>query len=242
MRLNLRFVWAFAKFNGISWIRRSPANILSPVVTSLCLLFIIYFLSGGRLADYAVVGGVIAIMASTSMMNTGQTAMMRLEYRIHDLIVATKATALEYVVALSTSDLVFSVPGIAIFTLLSLIFGLFTLQRFAATVAVLLLLALGTTSIAFSFGSRIRRTIGMWAISGILSALLTLLSPTFYPYTALPQPILYVLALSPVTPAAVVLQGVYGLAPMNYPMVLLLVAEVAAYTMIAMRFARWAEH
>lgn len=237
--LNFRFIWAFAKFNGISWLRESPWSIIANVVSPICLLMIIYLVSGGRLIAYAIVGGVIAIVSATTLTSTGQSAMFRLEFRIQDLIIATRVNMFDYILGFAVANLVFASPGIAFFTILSVIFHLFTLQRFLITVLVVLMLALTTTSIAVFVGSKIKRTIGMWAISGILSALFTLLPPTFYPYNVLPKAALYVLSISPVTPAAVILQGAYDLGPVNDFMPFLLVAEVIFYVLLANKLGRW---
>jgi ABC-2 type transport system permease protein len=239
--LNPRFIWSFAKFNGVSWIRDSPWSIVANVITPICLLVIIYLISGGKLVAYAIVGGVIAIIASSTLTSTGQSAMFRLEFRIQDLIIATRVSMLDYILGFVVANLVFTSPGIVLFTIFSIVFHLFTIQRFLTTVAVALLLALATTSIAVFVGSKIRRTVGMWSISGILSALFTLLPPTFYPYTVLPKIALYILAISPVTPAAIILQGAYGLGPVNLFAPFLLVAEVIIYIFIARTFGRWRE-
>ena len=239
--MNLRFIWAFAKFNGVSMLRDNPWSVIATVVTPCCLLAIVYLLSGGSLIAYAVVGGVIAIIASTALASTGQTAMFRLEFRIQDLVVSTKVHILDWVSGFAVANLVFATPGIAFFTILSVILHLFTPLRFATTIVVALLLALTTTAIGVFVGGKIKRTIGMWAISGILSALLTLLPPTFYPYGILPKPILYLLAISPITPAAVILQGAYGLGKVNNLMWPILIGEVIFYVSVVRRYGSWRE-
>jgi ABC-2 type transport system permease protein len=240
--LRTSFIWAFTKFNGISWVTKSPANWIANIVTPICLLFIIYVLSAGRLVDFAIAGGFVAIVAAATLSVTGQTAMFRLEFKIQDLILATKASRIDYLTGFAFSELFFSLPGIAFFAIMSIVFGLFTFERLGVTLVVVFLLALATSSIAFFAGTRIKRTIGMWAISGIISALMTLVPPTFYPYTVLPQPLFYVFLLSPVTPAAATLQGVYGLAPMNYYMPVVLALEVIFYMGIARYFAKWRDN
>ncbi len=235
------FIWSFTKFNGLSWITKSPPNLIANVVTPACLVFIIYLLSGGKLLPFAIVGGFVAMIAASSLTVTGQSAMFRLEFRLQDLIIATRTGIVDYMLGFAMGNMVFVLPGMAFFAALTVIFGLFTFGRILVTLAVVFLLSLATTPIAFYAGSKIKRTIGMWAISGIVSALMTLLPPTFYPYTVLPKPLLYILALSPVTPAAATLQGVYGLAPMDYYMPLLLVIEVVFYTLAARALTQWRE-
>ena len=239
--MNLKFIWAFAKFNGIAWMRRSPANILANIISPLCLLFIIYVLSQGRLLPYAAVGGVVAIIAAETLSTTGQSAMYKLEFKLQELLVATRVSVIDYIFGFVLSGFVFCIPGIALFTILGMLLHLFTIYRFLDTISVVFVLAIATTSISMLVGSRIKRTIGMWAISGILSALLTLIPPTFYPYTSLPPQIFYILAISPVTPASATLQGAYGLTPVNGLMLPLLIAEAIFYLLLARSFVKWRE-
>ncbi len=239
MRTN--FILSFMKFNGLSWITKSPASWIANIVTPTCLLFVIYVLSAGKLMDFAVAGGFVAIVSTATLVTTGESAMFRLEFRLQDLIIATRVGVVEYALGFAFASLVFCAPGIAFFSIISIAFGLFSVWKLAATFAVIFMLALATTSIAMLVGSRIRRTIGMWSISGIVSAFMSLIPPTFYPYTELPKTALYLLAISPVTPAAVTIQGIYGLAPMNYYMPVLLVLEVLVYMAILRKFAKWRE-
>jgi len=239
--LNTRFIWSFAKFCGIAGLKENPWGIIANILTPVCLLVIIFLLSGGKLVSYAVVGGVVAIIASTTLACTGNAAVFRIEIKMQDLIVSTKVHILDYVSAFTVSSIASATPGIAFFTILSIVFGLFTPLRFATTLVVILLLSVATTSIAVFVGGKIKYTIGMWSISGILSAVMTLLPPTFYPYAVLPKPVLYLFSLSPITPAAVILQGVYGLGKVDNVMWFVLVGEVLLYLALVRTFGTWRE-
>lgn len=237
--MKAKFIWSFAKFNGVAWLRDSPWSIIANIVTPICLMVIISLISGGKLVDFAAVGGVVAIISSTTLASTFQSALFRLEFGIHELLVATKVSILDYILGFFVANVVFASPGITFFAILSIILAIATPARIAATVLVAVTLALATTSIALFVGGKIKRTIGMGAISGILSAIMTLIAPTFYPYTALPKAVLYVLAVSPVTMADITLQGAYGLQPAIAIAPVVLVIEVAFYVGVAWKFGRW---
>ena len=239
--MNRKFIWSFAKFNGVSWLRENPWSVLANIVSPCCLLVIIYLISGGSFIDYAVVGGTVAIIASTTLTSTGQSALFKLEFKIQDLLVSTKVSILDYVSAFTVAQLVFASPGIAFFTILSIALHIFTPLRFATTLVVGVILAITTVSIGVFVGTKIKRTIGMWAISGIMSSLLTLLPPTFYPYKVLPTWVLYVLSVSPITPAAVILQGAYGLGKVDNIMWFVLIGEFIFYVCLVKKFATWTE-
>ena len=66
--------------------------------------------------------------------------------------------------------------------------------------------------------------------------------PTFYPYSYVPKSFLYIIALSPTTPAAVIAQGAFGLsAPMN-SMFYIMIIETVIYTILARILVRWREN
>ncbi len=239
--MNRKFIWSFAKFNGLSFIRDNPWSVVANIVAPCCLLVIIYLISGGNLLAYAVVGGTVAIIASTSLTVTGQSAFFKLEFRIQDLLVSTKVHMMDYVSGFTVAQLLFASPGIAFFAILSIVLGIFTPIRFATTIVVGITLAITTVSIGVFVGSRIKRTIGVWPISGIMSSLLTLLPPTFYPYKILPTWVLYVLSISPITPAAVILQGAYGLGKVNNFMWVVLIGEAIFYVCLVKKFGVWRE-
>jgi ABC-2 type transport system permease protein len=239
--LNPKFVWSFAKFNGVSFLRDNPWSIVANIVGPCCLLVIIYLLSGGSLIAYAVVGGTVAIIASTALSTTGQSAFFKLEFRLQDLLVSTKIHISDYVAGFAVAQLLFASPGIVFFALLSMALHIFTPLRFATTLVVGIILAVTTVSIGVFVGGKVKRTIGVWAISGIMSSLLTLLPPTFYPYKILPTWVLYILSISPITPAAVILQGAYGLGKVNNIMWFVLIGELIFYVSLVRKFGTWRE-
>jgi ABC-2 type transport system permease protein len=240
--LRINFILALAKFDGYSWLRRAPATTIGYTSMPLALLFLIYVLSGGRLVEYAVAGGLVALMSTTAIMVAGSTAVFRIQLRIQDLLVATNATKVEYMFGMAVANLIFCVPGLIIYAVLGLYFGLFTPVTVLITAIVLLLLTVAVISIAVYVGSIFKSISSVWTTASMLGVILTMIPPTYYPYTLLPKPILYIVALSPVTPASVILQGYYGLAPVNNYMFLVLFAEAVIYLSLARKYSRWGDN
>ena len=75
-----------------------------------------------------------------------------------------------------------------------------------------------------------------------LTIITSILPPTFYPYGYVPKDFLYIIALSPTTPAAVVVQGAFGLSPMMDSMFYILIIETICYTILARILVRWREN
>lgn len=190
---------------------------------------------------YALVGGFIAIVASVALQSSGDAAFFRLQLRIQDLYVASSVSPSDYMIGLTLSYLMFSLPGIALYALLGVIYHLFTLFAVLMLILVLALLVLATSSISFIISSSIRHIRNIWGIAGILSVLMTILPPTYYPYDSIKRVFLYMLSITPVTPAAVVAQYSFNLSPVFLPELYILIVETAVFFAMARFLTRWRE-
>lgn len=239
--MNLRFTLLLAWYYGIRTISRGPSYIVAALSTPLALLFLVYIISGGVLVKYALVGGFIAIVASVALQSSGDAAFFRLQLRIQDLYVASSVSPSDYMIGLTLSYLMFSLPGILLYGVLGTIYHLFSLFSVLMLIAVLALLVLATSSISFIISSSIKHIRNIWGIAGILSVLMTILPPTYYPYHAIPRFFLYLLSFTPVTPAAVVAQYSFGLSPVLITELYILIIETAVFFAMARFLTRWRE-
>lgn len=239
--MNLRFVGLLAWYYGFRTILRGPSYIVASLSAPLTLLFIIYVLTSGQLVPFAIIGGFIGLVASVALSSSGDAAFFRLQLRIQDLFVASSITSVDYILGLTVSYLVFSVPGIALYVALGLYYHLFTLMSGFYLALILLTLVMSTSAISFIIASSIGHIRNVWGIAGILSVVMTVLPPTFYPYTYLPKFAIYALSISPATPAAILAQGVFHLAPLQLIMVPIILGETAIYYGMARYLTRWRE-
>lgn len=239
--MNLRFTFLLAWYYGIRTISRGPSYIVAALSTPLALLFLVYIISGGALVKYALVGGFIAIVASVALQSSGDAAFFRLQLRIQDLYVASGVTPSDYMMGLTLSYLMFSLPGIFLYAVLGLLYNLFSVYAVIMLIVVLSLLVVSTSSISFIISSSIKHIRNIWGIAGILSILMTILPPTYYPYSAIPRIYLYILSFTPVTPAAVVAQYSFGLSPALPLELYILIAETIGFFALARYLTRWRE-
>ncbi len=241
-KLNLRFVFTFAWFYGFRTISRGPSYLIANISTPLTLLFLVFMLSHGELVKYAIAGGFLTVIASVALQSSGDAAFMRIQLRIQELFVATSVSSSDYMVGLTMSELVFSSPGIILYAALGIIFHVFTPVGVLVIIATMILLLVATSGLSFIISSSIAHVRNIWGIAGILSIVMTIIPPTFYPYTYLPGWLQYVLSLSPVTPAAILVQGYLGLSPVQPVMWLILLLDVFAYFTVAKVVTKWREN
>ena len=240
--MNLRFIGEFAWSYGIKSIPRGPSYVVASMMYPLVFLFLIVIFSSGKFLAFGVVGGFIAIVAENSLFSSSDAAFQRIELKFQDLLVTTRISHLDYILAMGLSFLAPSLPGIAVYAVIGAIIHIFTLASAALFAAILVLVLLSTLSIALMIASFAKHTRNIWGISSIMVVLLTMVPPTFYPYTILPKAVLYLFMLSPVTLAAIASQGAFGLTPQLSYAIPLLVAETIIYFAIAMKLTKWREN
>lgn len=237
--MRISFIRSFANWHLVSILRRTPQWIAADLALPISLFILIYLLSNGKLVDYAIVGGMLAVMASTGIASAGSSAYFRLTLHIEDLLIPTKISKVDYMFGFMLGYLLYSSPGLALYALLGLAYHLFTAYNVLITVFVLGLVAVATTSIGLLVSSFVKNQRAIWAIPGLLSVTLTVIPPLFYPYTVLPKALLYAFMVVPVTSASMLLQGYYSLEPINNLALVVLVIETLVYFMLAVKFMKW---
>ncbi|MEM0157131.1 MAG: ABC transporter permease [Thermoplasmataceae archaeon] len=239
--MNLKFTFLLAWYYGIRTVGRGPSYIIASLSSPLTLLFIVFIISRGTLVKYAIVGGFIGLVASVALSSAGDAAFMRLQLRMQDLYVASRVNPSDYMLGLTLSYLMFSLPGIILYSILGYLENVFTLPDVLALVGILAVLVISTSSISFIVSSSIKHVRNVWGIAGIMSVVMTVLPPTFYPYTYIPKIAIYALSVSPVTPAAILTQGAFNLSPLMVIEIPVLLAEAVVYFSLARYLTRWRE-
>ncbi len=239
--MNLKYICMHVWLIGVKPIKTLYMYMISNIAYPLSLLFAVGVLSDGKLLPFALSGGLVALTAANTLVIAGEIAVFRLQNRYQDLIVSTNAGPIDYMIGETIAGISWAIPGIAFYFAMDLVYGILNPYRIVMTLFVSALLIISLASIAFVMASRVKYVRNIWAISGILSILLMTISPTFYPYTYIPKYVLFALSIIPTTPAAVLEQGIFGIAPIAWYMLPILIVECIIYVMIAKWFIRWRE-
>ncbi|QGR18070.1 ABC transporter permease [Sulfurisphaera ohwakuensis] len=233
------FLIAFIKFYGISSIKRGFIYVLTYMAIPLAELFLIYMISRGAFLGYGIIGGLITVIASNGLSSTADFAYLRLEVKLQDLLVSSEVTPNDYILGLMLSNLVYSLPGIIVYVLLSIIFKLFN----PIMILLLLLLLFNTSAIGFFISTLIPHMRYSWGIGGLLSTFLSIIPPIFYPYYLLPKVFFYILYPLPTTLSALIIQNYSDLVPLSKSLLafswILLVIETLIFYYISIRYSRW---
>lgn len=205
----------------------------------LAELFLIYMISHGTFLGFGIVGGLITVIASNGLSSTADFAYLRLEIKLQDLLVASEVSPNDYILGLMLSNLVYSLPGVIVYVILSLLFKVFN----PLVLVVMILLLFNTSAIGFFISTLIPHMRYSWGIGGLLSTFLSIIPPIFYPYYLLPKIAFYILYLLPTTLSAIIAQESVGLVSINNDLLvfswILLILETVAFYYVSLRFSRW---
>jgi ABC-2 type transport system permease protein len=244
-RHRLRSLWTLVVLNGLIPIRSQPLYLVNLLASPLSFLFFLTVVSHGALLRYGITGGLILTMLSAGTGLQSDLTHYRHDLKLQDIVVASPVEAPVYVLGMALSELVYSVPGIAVFVVLFVVEGLATALSVSTLLGVVLLVWGFGTALAFTLATYFEDVRETFMFSPLISLVLTVLPPVYYPLRYLPAWAQLAARFSPTTYAAALVQGSVGLAPLSLTSAELdwavLGAVTAALFAVAAFKARWRE-
>jgi ABC-2 type transport system permease protein len=242
-RNRLRSLGTLVQINGLIPIRTQPLYLLNLVASPLSFLFFIGIVSRGADLAYGVVGGMVLTMLSVGTGLQSDLTHYRHDLKFQDIVIASPVEAPVYVAGMAFSELVYSLPGLAVFAGLFVYFGFATVTSSLVVAGVMLLVWSFATAFAFTLATYFQDVRETWMFSPIFSLVLTVLPPVYYPISYLPAWAQFAAKFSPTTYAAELVQGSVGLQPLGFSAAVIdwivLVSFTAALFIIAALKARW---
>ena len=244
-RNRLRSVLTLVQLNGIIPIRTTPLYILNTLASPLSFLFFIFIVSHGTLLIYGITGGMVLTTMTVGTSLQSDLTHYRHDLKFQDIVVASPVEAPTYVIGMALSELVYSLPSLAVFVLLFVLLGHPTLTNLAVLATVCILVWAFASALAFTLATYFQDVRETFLFSPMISLVLTVLPPVYYPLTALPSWAQVAARLSPTTYAAGLVQGACGLAPLSLTGAVVdwavLLSFTAALFVLAAVKARWKE-
>jgi len=244
-RNRLRSVLTLVQLNGLIPIRTTPLYILNTLASPLSFLFFIFIVSRGAYLDYGITGGMVLTTMTVGTSLQSDLTHYRHDLKFQDIVVASPVEAPTYVLGMALSELVYSLPSLAVFVILFVIFGHPTIVSLAVLAGVCILVWAFASALAFTLATYFQDVRETFLFSPMISLVLTVLPPVYYPITALPSWAQIAARLSPTTYAAGLVQGASGLAPLTFTGAVLdwsvLLSFSAALFVLAALKARWKE-
>ncbi len=226
-----------AWINGVVVLRRAPLWVVSYLLMPLALLLFFRIHGDVAMTRLALIGGIVMVATSNGISILGDAAWFRIYVKYQDLLVATPLRPVSYVMGLSLSMLVFASPGLALFVALASLAGLMTLEFALALVACTIAVWISSSMIGFTTSTLFKSLRHVWPMASILSMVLSLLPPIYYPATVLPRGLQWIGALIPTGAAAMILHHVAGLVEVEPVALAASIASLIVYATTLLLFS-----
>ncbi len=214
-RHRLRSLFTLVYLNGVIPIRTQPLYLVNLLASPLSFLFFITVISHGVYLAYGVTGGMILTMLSVGTGLQSDLTHYRHDLKFQDIVVASPVEAPIYVAGMALSELVYSLPGLGVFVVIFFLEGFATVSSVAILTATLLLIWCFAIALAFTLATYFEDVRETFLFSPLISLMLTVLPPVYYPLSALPGWAQTIARFSPTTYAAELVQGAVHLQPLS---------------------------
>jgi ABC-2 type transport system permease protein len=226
---------------SITWLRRNLLSLVWLFATPFSLLFIITVTTGGRSFALGVIGSLLLVLSTVGTGLAGDATWYRLE--LQDFFVASPVNQLGYLLGIAFAGLFFASPALVVLLPLLVYIGL-PLIFLPVVLVSLVGVWLFSSAIGYlvsTFTSNLRNG---WQSGLLLSVLVGILPPVFYPAEILPHNILLLTYAIPTTNAALLIRDAMGTAPtLPYwsPLTgwFLIAVSLAIVLAVTSRVARW---
>jgi ABC-2 type transport system permease protein len=225
--------------------RNYPIVLINTVLSPLSFLVLIVFVSRGSLLGEAVEGAFIMSMFSSGMGLQGDLAHLKNDFKLQDMVVSSPTSWLTYMVGIAISEIVYSLPALAVLVVLAHFFLVLSVVGVLEFLAVLLLMFFTSMAVGYTLSTFSSDIVQSFAFSRLLSTLFSTIPPVYYPITYIPLPFRYLAYFSPTTYAAELAQNAGGYLPLSVLFMALdwsiLIAVTIILFMVAKTKARWRE-
>lgn len=211
MKNSFRALFYMLHINGIIYLFRNrfalPAVTLSPI----SFIFFIYVFGGENAIRYGAIGGLIYTIVNSAFFALSDIASYKTNNLFQDIVIASPIPLWAYLIGVGIGDIVYVIPGIAIFAGLLFYVTHISILQIIAILLILLMVWVFLLAISYIVAQKIEKNKDIWPVLSILSFSLSILPPVFYPYNVLPFNLRYMALLAPTTSASYAIDGIiYG--------------------------------
>ena len=228
---------------SITWLRRNLLSLVWLFATPLSLLFVITVATGGHAFAQGVIGSLLLVLASVGTGLTGDATYYRLETKLQDFFVASPVNQIGYLLGIAFAGLFFASPALVVLIPILVYVGLplIDLPILLLSLAGVWLFSSAIGYLVSTYMSNIRNG---WQVGLLLSVVVGILPPAFYPAEILPPNFLLIAYAIPTTHASLLIRdAISPVSSLPYwsPLIgwLLIAASLALALGITSRVARW---
>jgi ABC-2 type transport system permease protein len=231
---------------GWRWISRNPASTIAPILLPFIFLYFLRIISPASLFPLEIIGAMLFTTQNIGSWVLGDSATWRLESALQSLFVASPMGKIRYLIGIAFSNLIPAAPALVVLAIMLAVVTPVPFLAWPVLVGAILVLWVLFSSIGVAISSRLTTQRQIWPIGNLTFTVLGMLSPLYYPISALPPLWQSAARFLPATYAALLVQGVVGVTPASVSTLLvyaaLLLASAAVGILLALRLYKWEEH
>lgn len=182
--------------------------LLAVISTPFSFLFFIYLFGGASKLLIGAIGGVLFTIVNAATMLQTDLLFYKLDLKFQQIVASTPVKPLVYTFGLALGNIVFTLPGLAIFMVIIMWQSQITVLQVLSIIGVLLVTWVIFSMFSFLVSTRVREMRDIWPISVMFSIIFGVVPPIYYSINALPATIQYVAYIVPTTWAAILLKGI----------------------------------
>ncbi len=228
---------------SITWIRRNLLSLVWLFATPFSILFIVTITTRGQAFVQGAIGALVFILVTVGTGLAGDATWYRLELKLQDYFVASPVHQTTFLLGIALAGLFFSVPAFVVLVPILVYLGLplASLPLAMLAVGAVWLFSAAIGYLASTYVSNLRNG---WQSGLLLSVIVGILPPAFYPAEVLSGNLLWVAYLVPTTHSVLLLRVLMG-QTLNLPGWSPLIGWVALAVMLLVamaatsRAARW---
>lgn len=231
--------------NSIYEMRNYPVVLINTILSPLSFLVLIVFVSRGSLIGTAIMGGFIMTLFGSGSSLQSDLSHLKNDLKLQDMVVSSPTPWHVYLMGMAISELVYSLPALAVLSILASFYMNITIFGILELVAVLFTVFLTSIAIGYTFATFSSDIVQSFAFSRLVSTLLSTIPPVYYPISYIPVPYRYLAYLSPTTYAAELAQSAGGYVTLSPQTAIIdwiiLIGVTVVLLLVAKSKARWRE-
>ncbi|WP_297521046.1 multidrug transporter [Thermococcus sp.] len=185
---------------------KGKSSMLSFAIQPLSFIFIVYVVSGGRFLSSAIAGAMVSFIVGAGIADLSiELVGMKVRSKFYDIFASLPGSGIEKTLGVSIGMSLPALPYVIVLAFFLTVSGgveSLPLILFAVTTLWLWSVSLGTF-----LGVRIKEPLTVMRLSTILTTLLTVFPPVYYPLSVVPESLRKSLLLIPTVSASTVMSG-----------------------------------
>lgn len=235
-----RTITSLTSLNGFIPLWRRPVALVAVISTPFSFLFFIYLFGGPSKILIGAIGGILFTIVNAATMLQTDLLFYKLDLKFQQIVASTPVNPLVYTFGLATGNIVFTLPGLAIFMGIIVYESHIGIMQILAVIGTLIITWVIFSMFSFLVSTRVREMRDIWPISVMFSIIFGVVPPIYYSVSVLPGPMRYVAYIVPTTWAAILLKGIVlqEFAGMALP-ALVFVLEMMGVLAFTGKFSDW---